>query len=187
MSSLDENLILKSDHSGKIISEDIRSAKQAAEKICEMGSPWADVTADEIKVCRLHFRKEGVAENRSPSPGVVLFAERNGMVAFIKAFSGETERVVAVVAKKDVWTDHRSGEIDYFNEQMTFRTYNGVWAWRRGKIVDAKVLSYWKRKKDVLQDLKSEKIKGRCNEHMETKIADLEDEIATLERALFGN
>ena len=188
MEKMKQNVILKSDHNGEIISEDIRTAKQAADKICQLGTPWADVDAKEIKVCRLHFRKGDLSELHCPSPGVVLFAERNGLVAFVKAFSGETERVPAVVAKADVWTDKRTGNINDYDEQTTFHTYNGEWAWRKGHIVSAKALTSLKRKKDVLKDLKAGRsCAGYSGVDVEVKIADLEEEIAAFEKTIFAD
>ena len=186
MNILNKEQILKSDHAGEIVSEDIRTAEQAVAKICVLGSPWADVNANEIKVCRLHFRKEGLSEHMCPSPGVVLYVERDGLVAFVKAFKGETERIAAVSALKDVWTDCRSGKINNYDENTTFRTYNGVWAWQNGRIVDAKILSSIKRRKQILRELEKDSPCEDKDEVTKEKIATLKKEIAEREQMLLS-
>ena len=183
---MEQSPILKSDHRGAAVSEDIRTADQAVEKIKKLGGKWLTVTADDIRVCRLHFRKGNLAERCCPSPGVVLFAQKEKEVAFVKAFSGETERVAVAVPLSDVFVDRRSGEIDTYTENMTFRTYCGTWGWRNKRIVSYDQLKRLSWRKTAFKEAQQLADANPCSDELAAEAACASEAYQTLYKEIFG-
>lgn len=173
-------------HHGPQISEDIRTASQAAEKIRALGGVWADVSPEEIKIYRLHFRDGDTPEHRCPGPGVVLYALREEMLAYVKAFSGATKRVAIEVDLDDIYIGSRSTKPGAYGEHEFFSTYLGRWGWRNQKIVPADAIERLDRLTSLLRKLEEQHEKEPDNEKIYLELERRREAKKELETHLFG-